>query len=243
MGEAVGDRVKRGTIMSRVALLVAALLAIGAGLAACGGGQGTTAATPRYSSARQVIAVLAHGGLPCTGASYGTPVVSGATSEASCSFGTSANQLIDVFPGTVTTAMVLRNSVSTGTEKIWSDVGPNWWVQTSSAYVRRVQKILGGRIIGGPWHPPATPAGGAGATYPNQAADAALCKTFNTDITSGDTYDIQTALQQAAGLVSPKLARDIQAVVNGTTFQQDLHAQVKVAIDCGLVQAGVSPGS
>jgi hypothetical protein len=187
-----------------------------------------------------VIAALAHGGLPCTGASYGTPVVSGATSEASCSFGTSANQLIDVFPGTVTTTTVLRNSVSTGTEKIWSDVGPNWWVQTSSPYVKRVQKILGGKIIGGPWHPPAT---GAGSTYANQAADAALCKTYNADITNGDTYDIQTALQQAAGSVSPKLARDIQAVVNGTTMQQDLNAQIKVAMDCALAQAGKSPGS
>jgi hypothetical protein len=229
----------RGTITSRVTLRVAALMAIGAGLAACGGGQGTTAATPRYSAARQVIAALAHGGLPCTGASYGTPVVSGATSEASCSFGASPNQLIDVFPGTVTTARVLHNSVSTGTEKIWSDVGPNWWVQTSSGYVKRVQKILGGKIIGGPWHPPAAPAAGD----PNQVADAALCKTFNADISSGDTYGIQAALQQAAGSVSPKLARDIQAVVNGTTLKQDMRAQIKVAMDCGLVQGGVSPGS
>ena len=73
------------------------------------------------------------------------PVVSGATSEATCTFSASESPLIDVFASTITTAMVLHNSVSTGTQKIWSDVGPNWWVQTSSSgYVKRVQKILGG---------------------------------------------------------------------------------------------------
>lgn len=134
------------------------LAAAGITLAAagCGGSSGTVAAS-RYSSARQVIAALDHGGLPCTGPSYATPVVPGASSEASCNLSASENPLIDVFPGTVTTAAVLRNSVSTGTQKIWSDVGPNWWVQTSSAYVKRVQKILGGRVVGGPWHPPSAP--------------------------------------------------------------------------------------
>ena len=91
--------------------------------------------------------------------------------------------------------------------------------------------------------PQATSAGAAGKTYPDQAADAALCKTYSADISSGDTYDIQMALQQAASPVSPKLARDIQAVVNGTTLQQDMQAQVKVAGDCALVKVGVSPGS
>ena len=60
---------------------------------------------------------------------------------------------------------------------------------------------------------------------------------------SGDTFEVQIALQQAVGSVSPKLARDIQAVVDGATLQQDMQRQVQVAVDCGLVQAGVSPGS
>lgn len=51
------------------------------------------------------------------------------------------------------------------------------------------------------------------------------------------------ALRQADGSVSPKLARDIQAVVNGATLQQDMQAQVKAAVDCALVKVGVSPGS
>jgi hypothetical protein len=119
------------------------------------GGSGPGAVTAvRYSSANQVIVALDRGDLRCAGAQYSTPpVVSGATSEASCNFSASESPFIDVFPGTVTTAMVLRNSVSAGTEKIWSDVGPNWWVQSTRAYVKRVQKILGGRVVGGPWHP------------------------------------------------------------------------------------------
>lgn len=91
--------------------------------------------------------------------------------------------------------------------------------------------------------PRTTLAATVGKTYPDQAADAALCKTYNADISSSDTYDIQMALQQADGSASPKLARDIQAVVNGTTLQQDTQAQVKAAMDCALVKMGVSPGS
>ena len=89
---------------------------------------------------------------------------------------------------------------------------------------------------------PSAVASAAAKTYPDQAADTALCKTYTTDISNGDTYDIQVALEQVAGSVSPKLARDIQAVGNGTTLQQDMQNQLKAAMDCALVQAGVSPG-
>jgi len=59
--------------------------------------------------------------------------------------------LIDVFPSMITTAMVLKNSVSTGNTEIWNVAGPNWQVQTTKPYAKRVQKILGGKIIPGPW--------------------------------------------------------------------------------------------
>ena len=115
--------------------------------------------TPGYSSAQQVVAALSRGGLPCTGGNYNTPVVSGATSETLCDLSSSGQALIDVFSGTVSSATVLKNSVSTGTEQIFSVVGPNWWVQVSHAYASRARAILGGRIIAGPWHPqaPSTP--------------------------------------------------------------------------------------
>lgn len=89
---------------------------------------------------------------------------------------------------------------------------------------------------------PSAVASAAAKTYPDQAADTALCKTYTTDISNGDTCDIQVALEQAAGSVSPKLARDIQATGNGTTLQQDMQNQLNAAMDCALVQAGVSPG-
>jgi hypothetical protein len=108
-----------------------------------------------YSSAQQLVAALRRGGLPCAGGNYSTPVVSGATSETLCDLSSSEQALIDVFPRTVSKAMVLKNSVSTGTEQIFSVVGPNWWIQVSHAYDSRVKAILGGRIIAGPWHPQA----------------------------------------------------------------------------------------
>jgi hypothetical protein len=108
--------------------------------------------TFKYSSAQQLVVALRRGGLPCTGGNYSTPVVSGATSETLCELSSSEQTLIDVFPRTVSKAMVLKNSVSTGTEQIFSVVGQNWWVQVSHAYASRVKSILGGRIIAGPWH-------------------------------------------------------------------------------------------
>lgn len=204
----------------------------------CSGG-GPTAA--RYSSANQVIAALGHGGLRCTGVQEtpGTPVVAGATSEASCSFGASPNQLIDVFPDTVTTAKVLHNSVSTGTQKIWSDVGPNWWVQTSRGYVKRVQKILGGRIIGGPWHPSST-VSTAPASSPALTADKAICKIFNANIGNGGESQIAQALA-ASTSVTPKLAQDITKAITSASLHADLTAQVKVTLDCALAKNGVTP--
>lgn len=80
-------------------------------------------------------------------------------------------------------------------------------------------------------------------TYPDQAADTALCTTYNADIQTGDTYDIGQALQQAEGTVSTKLATDIQTVVNGGSLQTDLKNQVAVAFDCALAKNGVPPGN
>jgi len=126
--------------------------------------------TPWYSSARQVVATLNRGGLPCTGARYDTPVVSGATSETLCNLSSSERTLIDVFRGNVSKAMVLRNSVSIGTEQIFSVVGRNWWVQASHAYASRVRAILGGRIIAGPRHQQAQPTPSPSPTVTHSAA-------------------------------------------------------------------------
>jgi hypothetical protein len=69
----------------------------------------------------------------------------------------------------------------------------------------------------------------------------ALCNTYNADIQTGDTYDIGVALQQASGAISPKLAVDIQAVVNGGSLQQDLMRQIHTTEDCVLAKLGVQP--
>ncbi len=86
------------------------------------------------------------------------------------------------------------------------------------------------------------PAAPKSATYPDQAADKALCATFNADMKTGDTASVQAALDQAGGSVSPGLAKDIQAVTseNGTV-QQDEATQLNVVMDCALVDAGKAP--
>lgn len=98
-------------------------------------------------------------------------------------------------------------------------------------------------------HPPSVRAATGAAAIaspatadPNRAADTALCRIYNSDITAGDTYDLETTLQQDAGTVSPKLTAAMQAVVHaGANPKRDLRAQVKVAMDCVLVKTGRSP--
>jgi hypothetical protein len=218
--------------------IITAAIAAGLALAATGCGSGTVTAA-RYSSVRQVIAALDHGGMRCTGAEYSNPpVVKGAISEASCDFRGLSNTLIDVFPGTVTTAQVLQNSISTGTQKIWSAVGPNWWVQTDRAHVKRVQTILGGRIVGGPWHPGA---------QSSSSADPAVtvCQKFSAiygsmfSILNGDSVTSPSALRPDPRLngFADNMAHwsyvVYQAIQNGTTS-----ASVQLANDLG--DAGIA---
>ena len=54
---------------------IAAILAAGIMLATVGCGAGTVTAA-RYSTVRQVIAALDHGGMRCTGAEYSNPRLS-----------------------------------------------------------------------------------------------------------------------------------------------------------------------
>jgi hypothetical protein len=222
--------------------LVVIIVAISA-TAGLGGGN-----TVIYSSAQAVVAALGHGGLPCTGAEYGTPVVKGATSETLCDFSSSDQGLIDVFPRThiVTTAEVLANSVSTGDQKIWTVYGPNWWVQTDSSYDHRVQKILGGKILGGPWNPGAStsnaPSPALPSTSPSQSDPAiTVCQEFDSIYgqLSTDLNAVASAPSAISSQVSSTLNHDgdemahwsyvvNQAVDNGTTS-----ASVQFANDLG----------
>ena len=127
---AAEEKAPSGSQQSRIVGGIVVLIIIIAVVAGCGGnacGSSSPAASAtRYSSAAQVVAALKHDQMPCTGGSYDTPVVQGATSETQCNFDSNDLGLIDVFPDNASTATVLKNSVSTGTQQIFSDVGPNW---------------------------------------------------------------------------------------------------------------------
>ena len=227
-------------------------------LAACGGAHHTDTANS-YTSAEQVAAALAKGGLPCTGAQYGTPVVKGASSEALCNFSSNDLTLIDVFPAShsVTASEVSSNSVSTGSQQIITVYGPNWWVQTDSTYDHRVQKILAGKILAGPWHPSSSSSQSSSPSTTDPAIT--VCQDF-AGIESTLTTDLNTVeANPSAGATGPnsitplgntlnKYGDDMshwsyvvnQAVDNGTTL-----ASVALANDLGdagiaTVQAGVA---
>ena len=143
---------RRRNYVGLVAPLACALLTAG-----CGGGGGSHAHS--YHTATQVVEALDRGGmtLQCDSGDSGpgSAVVHGAISENMCYLpgSNSVSFLIDVFPGSVSKAKLLANSVSTGDEQILSDLGPDWWVETDGAHVQKVRKILGGTVVAGKWNP------------------------------------------------------------------------------------------
>jgi hypothetical protein len=86
---------------------------------------------------------------------------------------------------------------------------------------------------------PSPPAASSG--YPQEAADKALCTTYQTLIQSGDSEGIRAAVAKAGSTVTTSLATDMLRAANGTSFQQDEQNQVYVAMDCGIVAAGRQP--
>jgi hypothetical protein len=171
---------------ARMILAAAGMVAL---LAGCSSSVSTHAAPARYMSVQQVAQALKRGHLPCVGFSASTPVVPGATSEATCD---RIVNLIDVFPSTITTTTVLKNSVSTGTTEIWNVVGPNWQVQTTKPYAKRVQMILGGKIIPGPWRtvdPQYLPGAGSSSAASPFSGWTSVCQQVASDVEAvGYTY-------------------------------------------------------
>jgi hypothetical protein len=125
-------------------------------LTACGS---SSSGGQTYKTATQVIEALNTGGMNIQCDSPDSPagqtVVRGAMSENQCNLASNSSEtfFVDVFPGTVSKSKLLANSVSTGDEQMFSVLGPNWWVLTDATYVHQVQKILGGMIVPGIWHP------------------------------------------------------------------------------------------
>lgn len=169
-----------------------------------------THAAATYSTVEDVLNALSGGGLPCTGGVGSlTPVVRGATSEIECNFDPNSLALIDVFPAghSVTSADVLSNSVSTGDEQIWTVYGANWWVQTDTTYDHRVQGILGGTILAGPWNPAtaqATPSPAASVDY---ATAGMVCANMNALEFAGNApADAEQTVAGAMNLTAGQIA-------------------------------------
>lgn len=178
--------------MRTIAVTATAAVVAGLALTACGSGS-NTATVKRYSSAEQVVAVLSKGGLDCTGATDNPPGVSGASSESYCEFPSLAQAQIDVFPGTISKALILKGSASSSAEELWSDYGPNWWVTTSRADATQAQAILGGQIIAvpgsTPQNPPATPVPATAPASPTASANpfatwSSTCTTLANELQS-----------------------------------------------------------
>ncbi|MGH3229178.1 MAG: hypothetical protein ACRDOA_11465 [Streptosporangiaceae bacterium] len=150
-------------------------------------------------------------------------MVSGASSETQCDLNSDASQtaLIDVFPGTVTNAMVTANSVSTGSQQIFSDVGPNWWIQTDQPYGQRIQAKLGGRVIAGPWNPPSASA----PTVPDYSLS---CSTVidSTGWNNGPLTEVR-----AIAIASEVLVADAVNLSAGNASNSDLRLLDAMALE------------
>jgi hypothetical protein len=97
-------------------------------------------------------------------------------------------------------------------------------------------------VTSAPATPTAPTPSASSSGYPQEAADQALCTTYQTLIPSGDIEGIQAAVAEAGDTVTPSLAADMLRVANTNgTIQQDEQNQVYVAMDCGIVSAGRQP--
>jgi hypothetical protein len=75
--------------------------------------------------------------------------------------------------------------------------------------------------------------------YPEEAADKALCATYQSLSKNGDFAGIPVAVASADGSVTKNLA-DVMSR-QGTTLQQDMQNDVLVAENCALVSVGTPP--
>jgi len=201
--------------LSKTAGVAAAgvLVALAAAVAGCSSANSHTAAPTHtvatYSTVEDVLNALSGGGLPCTGGTASvTPIVQGATSEIECNFDPSSLALIDVFPAghSVSPAEVLTNSVSTGDEQIWTVYGANWWVQTNTTYDHRVQGILGGTILAGPWHP-ATQTAPSPAASVDYATAGVVCANMNAlEFAGNNPADAEQTVEGSMNLSAGQVA-------------------------------------
>ncbi len=248
---------------------LALILAASIGAAAAGGGSRTGSASQRpatpagiYANANQIVQALKAHHVPVTNvvADSGFWSGEGATSgvwattapgDSAAVFGGSDNPVQD------TEIVVFQNHAKAvayanlSTDPSAGDpdpdhqtiLGTNWAVDAATPAAPGLRAALGGTLI--PNVPastaPAAPSAPAkpkpAAAYPAEAADKALCATFN----AGDTASIQAALDQAGGSVSPGLAKDVQAALDGSSYSQDVTAQIHVHMDCALVSVGKAP--
>jgi len=123
----------------------------GGGTSSSGGGGTSSGGAQRYSSVQDVVTALVNGGFQCTQAYY-SKSASGPESGGTCTYH-GAPQVITVSRSAVTTKMVLADMLPTKpADQVWSDVGPNWWVESSKATAKLIQKAIGGRLVAGPTH-------------------------------------------------------------------------------------------
>jgi len=132
-------------------IVIGSAAVAGMAVAGCGGSSGNgTPTAVKYPTAQKLVAALNHGGMACTGAYYfKSAVLPGVTSTATCTY-KGTPQLVYVFSGSVSNKTVLQTTASTSTERIYSDVGPNWMIETSKAFGEVAIKAVGGKLVAGP---------------------------------------------------------------------------------------------
>jgi hypothetical protein len=105
-----------------------------------------------YASARSLLAAMDANGAACTGANFITPTVAGAVGQiADCSGASNGDTVLAVFTGHAAAAAYARGVITlaegSGGTPTGAVTGPDWAVNTSPAFARKVVKAIGGRVI------------------------------------------------------------------------------------------------
>jgi hypothetical protein len=112
----------------------------------------------------------------------------------------------------------------------------NWGTDNTARLVRLSERDLCPQYLS------SSPISAQASASPGPSAgDKAVCAAWKKDVTNAqviNTLDLQQALFSATG-VSPRLRNDVTAYLAATTLHRIIKAQIKVIIDCSLIDHGV----
>lgn len=148
-----GAAVRFGVLAGAPLIASASLLVSGCGASPHSSASVTAVTAHSYATAKALLAAMAANGAACSGVSYINSSVDGSVGQfVECSGASSGDTALGIFDNHDDAAAYANNMVSM--EKVTNAptavvVGPDWAVNTSPAFAKKVVKAIGGDIISG----------------------------------------------------------------------------------------------